>query len=107
MTQRSDALQRGLAVLPGVRLHHGGSATCGIVAFWSDGVAAQSLADRLWEEGFELSVVPATSTPLDSARTGVPDLVRASVSYTTTEDEIRAFCGALAAFLEETAEFGG
>jgi selenocysteine lyase/cysteine desulfurase len=50
-------------------------------------------------EGFELSVVPAISTPMDSAKLKVPDLVRASVSYTNTEDEINAFSQSLASLL--------
>ena len=48
---------------------------------------------------FDVSVVPATSTPLDSARTKVPNLVRASVSYMTTPQEMDLFCERLRAIL--------
>ena len=87
--------------IPALRIHHSRSTRCGIVAFWCPGVASSAIREAMWAEGFELSVVPATSTPLDSSETGVPDLVRASVSYTTTETEIRDFCDALEACLRE------
>jgi cysteine desulfurase / selenocysteine lyase len=92
----------------GVRLHY--KPECGIVTFWIHGCDAadvkrllsQSVAvavvgsnDNDESVSFEVSVVPATSTPLDSARTGVPDLLRASVSYTSTRDEVDLFCDRL------------
>ena len=74
-----------------VQLHHG-PPECGIVTFWVPGVSSQQVQQRLWQEHqVEVSVVPATSTPLDSAVTGVPDLLRASVSYTTTTEELDLF----------------
>jgi len=85
--------------MPGLRIHHRDSTTCGIVTFSCPGVDAKTVQSDMWEEGYELSMVPATSTPLDSSTTGVPTLVRASVSYTTTEDDIRAFCTSLASYL--------
>jgi len=62
------------------------------------------LKKRLWDDDpdvqFEVAVVPATSTPIDSSDTGVPDLLRGSVSYTNTEDEIDLFCGRLRELLQ-------
>ena len=78
-----------------ITLHHC-PPQCGIVTFWVPGIESARLFGALLAPStdgivFETSVVPATSTPLDSALTGVPDLLRASVSYTTTEDEIDLF----------------
>jgi hypothetical protein len=41
---------------------------------------------------FEVAVVPATSTPINSALTRVPHLLRASVLYTTTTEELDLLC---------------
>ena len=87
--------------MPGVRIHHRATTTCGIVTFSCDNVDAGAVQAAMWKEGFELSMVPATSTPLDSSTTNAPNLVRASVSYTTTEKDIQNFCGSLASFLKE------
>jgi len=87
--------------VPGIRIHHKESTTCGIVTFSFENVDAKTIQTAMWKEGFELSVVPATSTPLDSSTTNVPDLVRASVSYTTSEKNVSSFCKSLARCLQE------
>lgn len=97
----SALLRNELESMP-VRIHHKESTTCGIVTFSCENVDARTLQATMWKEGFELSMVPATSTPLDSSTTNVPDLVRASVSYTTTEKDILHFCKTLASCLQET-----
>jgi selenocysteine lyase/cysteine desulfurase len=87
-----------LQSINGVHVHHDSSSSCGIVTFSIHGVDAATVKEQLWTKQpedncqFEVSVVPATSTPLDSARCQVPDLVRASVSYTNSIDDIKAFC---------------
>lgn len=93
-----------LEAMDGIDVHH--ESSCGIVTFSVRGVDAATVKDLLWtqpsENGcrFEVSVVPATSTPLDSARCQVPDLVRASVSYTTSLDDIENFCTRLKVIVE-------
>lgn len=88
-------------MIPSIQIHHKLSSTCGIVTFYSQKSDSRTILSEMWRKGFELSLVPATSTPLDSSRTGVPDLVRASISYTTTEKDIHSFCEVLAAHLNE------
>ena len=98
--QLSALLRNGLeGEIPSIRIHHKESTTCGIVTFYCLHVDARSIQAAMWKEGFELSMVPATSTPLDSSSTKIPDLVRASISYTTTEKEIHTFCSILASYL--------
>lgn len=88
-----------------IQLHH--SPESGIVTFWVRGIESAILKCALWEGDeqhgvkFEVSVVPATSTPIDSATTGVPDLLRASVSYTTTTQEIDLFCERIGSLIDE------
>ena len=105
-------LRQQLHSVQGVQVYHAVESTCGIVTFSMDDVDATIIKERL-QNGIEdlledssddtccfyLSVVPATSTPLDSTSTGLGDrrLLRASLSYFNTEDEIDLFCKALCA----------
>ena len=76
---------------------------CGIVTFWVEGMKSEAVKEALWDEKglcFEVSIVPATSTPLNSAITRAPNLVRASLSYTNTQDEVDLFCDRLAHIIQ-------
>jgi cysteine desulfurase/selenocysteine lyase len=91
-------LYQKLSLIDGVRLHH--PPECGIVTFWLENVDSAVVKDRLWERcadgtRVEVSVVPATSTPLDSAQSGVPDMIRASLSYTNSAADILLLCSRL------------
>ena len=97
-----DKLRSRLFYIEGIRLHHygrDGSKQCGIVVFSVENdpckvkeyLIKSSSKDNL-TDCFEVSVVPATSTPIDSAKTRVNDLVRVSLSYFNTEEEINLFC---------------
>jgi cysteine desulfurase/selenocysteine lyase len=69
---------------------------CGIVTFSIQGKYPAEVKRILTNTyGFAISVVPATSTPLDSSRTQVRDLVRASLSYFNTSEEIELFVKAV------------
>lgn len=97
-------LRKRLSSINGVKLHHDNcdQNNCGIVTFSLDGCEASTMKELLQNDQlnngscFHLSVVPATSTPLDSC-TGLGEklLLRASLSYFNTEDEIEKFCRAL------------
>lgn len=107
-TQFAGAMQERLQSIDGVRLHHGNdsaSCKCGIVTFAVRGVDAAVVKERLWlpenKMRFEVSVVPATSTPLDSAQCNVPNLVRTSLSYTNTMEEVNAFCERMEAIIAQ------
>ena len=86
--QLSVLLRKELNKLPKVKIHHHQTTKCGIVTFQCEDIAAQTVHAAMLQQGFELSVVPATSTPLDSSKTHVPDLNRASITYINTEEEI-------------------
>lgn len=96
--QNATYLQSRLRVIPNVTLYYPGT-TSGLVVFQTDR-KAELVKEALFAPDyngnqFDVSVVPSTSTPLDSARTNVPNLVRASVSYITTTEEIDLFCNRL------------
>ena len=103
--ERANYLFDALQGFDSVMLHH--TPECGIVTFWVPGVSSSLIGQHLQTplEGiaFEVSVVPATSTPVDTAATGVPDLLRASVSYTTSTRDLDLFCSRLKQILSEEA----
>jgi cysteine desulfurase/selenocysteine lyase len=101
--QNALELQKELQRIDQVTLHYPGT-TSGIITFQVDGMDAAEVKKCLWtpdanRNRFDVSSVPATSTPLDSARTGVPDLVRTSVSYLTTAKDIGMLIARLKAIL--------
>lgn len=96
----STYLKGRLSSLPTLIVHHPESSTCGIVTFYSTRVDPDTIKAALSKEDIHLSVVPATSTPVDSANMKIQDLVRASISYTTTNEEIDFFVDKLSSVLE-------
>jgi cysteine desulfurase/selenocysteine lyase len=72
----------------GARVHDVGAKKCGIVTFTLDGTPAPEIKARLTEAGINTSVSSRTSAQFDFTARDLPDLLRASVHYYNTEDEI-------------------
>jgi selenocysteine lyase/cysteine desulfurase len=70
---------------------------CGIVSFTVTGRDADEIQGRLAKARINVSVSRVASTRLDMEARTLPDLVRASVHYYNTEEEIARFCAVLAA----------
>jgi selenocysteine lyase/cysteine desulfurase len=87
----ASQLRRRLAGLPGVQVHDRGRRRCGIVTFSVDGHPATEVVERLRRSSVNTSVSWADGARLDLRRRGLDDVVRASVHYYNTEDEIRRF----------------
>jgi selenocysteine lyase/cysteine desulfurase len=81
-------LREQLNQIPGVTVHDKGHRTSGLVTFSHDTVDAAEIQVRMRAAGINTSVSRAASTRLDFEQRGLPDLVRASVHYLTTEEEI-------------------
>lgn len=103
-----DLYQR-LQAMPKVTVHH--PPESGIVTFYVATVPSQTIREELWDCGndsttnriqFETSLVPATSTPLDSSQSGVPDMVRVSLTYTNTILDLDELCEKLTSILSES-----
>jgi selenocysteine lyase/cysteine desulfurase len=91
-------LRRRLADLPGVTVRDLGLARCGLVSFTVDGQAPEAIQRGLAERQINVSVSRLSSTRLDMEARGLQAVVRASVHYYNSEDEIERFCAALAAW---------
>jgi selenocysteine lyase/cysteine desulfurase len=72
-----------------------GSRRCGIVSFRHARIDATTIREELRAKGINVSVTTETSTRLDFERRHLPDLVRASGHYLTTDDELDRFVAAL------------
>ncbi len=81
-------MRRRLAALPGVTVHDTGRRQCGIVTFTVTAVSATDVQASLRARRINTSVSLAGWAQLDPARRVLGDLVRASLHYFNTEEEI-------------------
>ena len=72
-----------------------GEMRCGIVTFVAAGRAAAEVHARLRQQAINVSVSSGERARFDLLRRGYRDVVRASVHYYNTEDEILRFCAAI------------
>jgi cysteine desulfurase/selenocysteine lyase len=88
VAELGESLRTQLGDIPGVTVRDLGEVRCGIVTFTVDGVEANELKKRLSRERINVTASPRSSTLLDSRARGLPDLVRASVHYYHTDEEL-------------------
>jgi selenocysteine lyase/cysteine desulfurase len=94
----AEALRERLAAIPGVTVQDRGTRRCGITTTSLDfGVSPWEAADRLRAQAINVTVTSPAFAQHDLPHRGLGDLLRASVHYTTTEDELDRFTSALAA----------
>ena len=95
VTLLADRLRAGLAELPGVKVQDLGRVRSGIVTFTKEGEPPRDIQARLRTATIGVSVSSRSSAQLDFGRRGLTQVVRSSVHYFNTEDEIAAFCKVL------------
>jgi cysteine desulfurase/selenocysteine lyase len=88
-------LRERLGEIPGCLVRDQGAERCGIVTFTLDGVEADEVKARLAARSINVSVSRAPSTLLDMTDRGLDAVVRASVHYYNTAEEIQALIAAL------------
>jgi selenocysteine lyase/cysteine desulfurase len=88
----ANTLRTRLDQIPHVHVHDLGLRKCGIVTFTIDGYPPQQIRHKLAEQKMNVSVSRAASTRLDMDGRGLAGVVRASVHYYNTEEEIERFC---------------
>ncbi|GLY66133.1 aminotransferase class V-fold PLP-dependent enzyme [Amycolatopsis taiwanensis] len=82
-------LRAMLSGITGVRVHDQGKRQSGIVTFSVDGMPSAELRAELARARINTTVTGATSAQYDFTARELPDLLRASVHYYNTEEEIR------------------
>jgi selenocysteine lyase/cysteine desulfurase len=103
VTWLADTLRRRMARVPGLRQYDRGAHKCGIVTFGIDGVAAHTVQRHLQHQGINISISDPHSTLLDAQQRDLPPILRASVHYYNTEDELDRLIDALATLRAEAA----
>ena len=93
----ADDLRQRLAAISGVLIRDRGRHRCGIVTFTVEDKPARGIVAALRQQGTNCHASAPGNTLLDSTVRGLPDLVRASVHYYNTEDEVARFTQAVAA----------
>jgi selenocysteine lyase/cysteine desulfurase len=90
VTDLAAALRNRLSSVRGVVVRDRGVQQCGIVSFTA-GKSSKVIRDELLRRGVNVHVSEAAATRLDMDSRGLPDLVRASVHYYNTHEEIDKF----------------
>ena len=93
----ATTLRARLAAVPGVQLCDRGQMRCGIVSFVCAGLAPQSIKSALAGRRINVSVSDAAWTRIDMDARALPAVVRASVHYYNSEEEIDTVVSAIAA----------
>ena len=88
-------LRTALAEVPGITVQDIGTRKCGICTFTHERLDAATISARLRAQAINTSVSDPNSTLLDATARELPDLVRASVHYFNSGEEIDHFCRAL------------
>ena len=88
-------LRSHLREIPGITVHDSGNQQCGIVTFSVAGKDSGEVKDELSARKINVTVGKAASTLLYMNRKHLVSIVRASVHYYNTEDEIDILCAAL------------
>jgi selenocysteine lyase/cysteine desulfurase len=83
----ADHLRDRLAAV-GARIHDTGRERCGIVTFTVPGLESDAIRDGFARQGINVTVAIAETTRLDMIPRGLDRVVRASVHYYNTEEEI-------------------
>jgi selenocysteine lyase/cysteine desulfurase len=95
VTWLADRLRASLSEIPRVTVRDLGQDRCGIVTFTHDGASASALKDFLRQRQINVSVTSLSSTRIDMESRGLDSMVRASVHYYNTEEEVERLGEAL------------
>ena len=95
----ASTLRAGLRAIPGLTVRDRGAQQCGIVSFTAEGREPEEIRRELSAEKINVWTSPLHFTRLDMSRRGLGSVVRASVHYYNSEQEVERFCEVLARLL--------
>lgn len=95
----ADSLRAALAQIPGVVVTDQGIEQCGIVTFTADRLDATAIKAGLAAANINVSVSSGSGSMVSFHQRGLTELVRASVHYFNTDDEITHVVETLTALL--------
>jgi len=98
--QLATLMRRELNSIDGITVHDIGAEQCGIVTFSVEGFEASAIKSKLAEKQINVSVGLAKSTLIYMDKYHLTSVVRASVHYYNTEEEILLLCNQLALLLK-------
>ena len=93
----ADALRARLAEIPGVAVRDLGRVRCGIVTFTKNGADPEAIKQALAAQRINVTTSSRFSTLIDMTQRRLDMVVRASVHYYNSEDEVDRFARAVAA----------
>lgn len=96
----AEYLREKLGSIPAIEVQDLGVIKCGIVSF-SSPMEAEQLKTKLHQARFNVSVIHPGHTLLDMNKRGLGHLIRASVHYYNTEQEIEWFAEKLEVIINE------
>lgn len=88
-------LRLQLSHIPQVTLYDLGRIQCGITSFSVEGIDSEKLTSLFKEHQINVSCSKPSSTLIDADRRKLPNLLRASIHYFNTEDEVTRFISVL------------
>jgi len=91
ISKLANLFRSQLKTIPKVKLQDLGKIQCGIVSFTVDGIDSEKIQKKLREKKINVSVSHISSTLLDMEARKLLNLVRASIHYYNTEEEIKRF----------------
>ena len=92
--EKADLLRKKLSELDFISLHEQGKRKGGIVCFTVENMDSSDVKNHFFQTNpiVNLHVSLPSSTPSDAEWRNLPPLVRASISYYNTIEEIEIFC---------------
>ena len=96
----AGVMRRQLGEIDGVTVHDTGDQKCGIVTFSVEGMESSLVKSKLAERQINVSVGKAVSTLIYMDKNHLSSVVRASVHYYNSEQEIMKMVGVLRSVME-------
>ncbi len=95
----AEQLRQQLANIPGIAVRDlpgsNKQSRCGIVTFTHDQTPAQTIFERMRDQQINVRVTPTFGALIDTEQRNLPEMVRASVHYYNTEEELARFTEAM------------